>query len=116
MVFGLPGCPPQRSPEVIGHRVETGPPATGGGRGVLGQPGGGGQAPAQMVSPCRGELTGRGELLGTVLADRLQYPVPGAARRRGDDQQALIRQPAHPPHHPPPSPPPSPHPPHPPPP
>ena len=77
-VLGSLGCPAQGGPELIGHRIEPGPPATGGARRVLGKLGGGGQAPAQVVSPCRGELTGLGELLGPVLADRLQRPVPGA--------------------------------------
>jgi hypothetical protein len=45
-----------------------------------------------VVSPCRGELTDLGELLGPVPADRLQRPVPGAARRYGDGEQALVRE------------------------
>ena len=61
------------------RRVEPGPPAAGAARRVLGKPGGGGQAPAHMVIPRRGELTGLGELLGPVLADGLQRPVPDPA-------------------------------------
>ena len=45
-VFRLLGCPAQGGPELIGHRIEPGPPATGGARRVLGKLGGGGHTSA----------------------------------------------------------------------
>ena len=78
--------PSERCAELIGHRVEPGPPVLPGHRQVDGLS----EAPAQVPDPGDGQLTGLAQPFRPVLADGLQGPVAGALRGCRHPQQALL--------------------------
>ena len=88
----LIGHPDHRSPQLVGHSVETRSPladldVTGPGERV-GNP----QAPGQVPGARLERLPRHVELLRAVLADDLQRPVAGARRVGDRHEQALVRQ------------------------
>jgi hypothetical protein len=96
VVVGLAGRPREGGAEVVGGRVEPGPPGPGRGPPIPRQLGRAGQAPAQVPGPGGVEVAGVGEPFQAVLADGLHHPVAGAAGGRGDRQQALLSEPGQP--------------------
>ena len=82
----------ERSPQVVGHLVEAGPPLLVG-LGAALEAGGGFRSPAQLAFPGRGLLAAGRQLLQRVGAHGLQHAPPAALPVRAR-QQALVGQPA----------------------